>query len=460
MKKLAELLAKKDELKKKATALLEVSEARGETTLSEADEKLLVGYNKELADCDRQIKLLEETKAALEAGATEDRSAGTTPGATTDPRGVKPAPVVEVVVDKNAPVFESRGHQLVAIAAVDIARGNGVMAEQERNVNMLQEVQKRATGLATFKDQDGGYLLETQVQQGIEQSPFATGLIAGACRYIPLTGNQTRFKAFALDDKNRADGTRLGGVTASWVKEGETVAASKPKLRAVEIELSKIMAKGYATEEMLEDAPQMAAIMDDAWDQEINFQIDEAVFHGDGLSEPMGFLHEKCQATITQAKESGQTEKVVYQNILKMVAHIIPRLRAGYKWYMNPEMMIYLPQMNMSVGTGGVPVYMPANGMVGGGYDMLYNIPIEFAEQCPAPGTKGDINLLNLSEFGLVGKGSRRNAMSQHVRFEYNELVFKSTQRVGGRVLPNDVITPKRSTANGTMSAFITLESR
>lgn len=474
-KKLKDLLARLDELRSQANAIVSASETRGETKLSEADEKKLGELAKEREDCKRQIALLEEQIKDQEEAEKRNASAGgaTNGGASDgdDKRGGKDsedkpgmrggAAVVEVKTEKD--VFRSYGEQLQCIARVERVKkhGGGVIGDEHRSdFNRISEVHKRATGAAYIANEsDGGYLLETKVDKTIQKTVFAESPILAPMKQIPLAPGEKRFKTFIVDDLSRADGVRLGGVSGEWVKEGESTTQTKVKLKAWEAESFKFMCQGRASEEMLRHAPQLEAIMLDAYRQETRFQFAEAGFHGGGSDRPLGILDSANPAKLEVAIEGGQTAKILFENVLKMHNRMIPNLATGYKWYINPEMLDYLPFMKITIGDAGQAVFLPSN-ITGTLYGTLLGKELVPCEQCSAPGTVGDIVLANFSQYGALAEGGERSDMSTHVYFLTDETAFRFINYMGGKPLRNGPITPKRGSNGFKFADFITLGAR
>ncbi len=479
-KKLKDLLARLEELRSQAGAIVSASETRGETKLSEADEKKLGELSKEREDCKRQIALLEDqikdqedadkrsADAAKASGSAGSSTAGGASGGDDDKRsggddkpGMRGGARVETVQEKD--VFRSYGEQLQVIARVERVRrhGNGAIGDEARSdFNRVAEVHKRATGAAYIANEsDGGYLLETKVDKTIQKTIFAESPILAPMKQIPLAPGQTRFKTFVLDDASRADGVRFGGVSGEWVKEGESVTQTKVKLKAWEAESFKFMCQGRASEEMLRHAPQLEAIMLDAYRDETRFQFAEAAFDGGGLDRPLGILSSKNPAKLKVAKENAQTAKVLFENVLKMHNRMIPSLAAGYKWYINPEMLDYLPFMKIELGDTDQAVFLPSN-ITGTMYGTLLGKEIVACEQCKAPGTEGSIVLANFSQYAVLAQGGERSDVSTHVYFLTDETAFRFINYFGGKPMRHDVITPKNKLASDfKMADFITLET-
>ena len=115
--------------------------------------------------------------------------------------------------------------------------------------------------------------------------------------------------------------------------------------------------------------------------------------------------------------------------------------------------------MTQPVGTGGVPVWIPANSAAGAPHDTLLGRPVIAVEQCQALGTVGDIILADFSQYLCIEKGGMQTAQSIHVQFTTDETVFRFVFRVDGQPLWNNVLTPYKGTGS-TQSPFVALATR
>ena len=114
--------------------------------------------------------------------------------------------------------------------------------------------------------------------------------------------------------------------------------------------------------------------------------------------------------------------------------------------------------MSLAVGTGGIPVYMPAGGLSQSPYGTLYGKPVLPVWQCQTLGTKGDIIFADLSQYLLAEKGGIDAASSIHVKFVYDETAFRFVMRVDGQPWWNSALMPYKGT--NTQSPFVVLDTR
>jgi len=106
--------------------------------------------------------------------------------------------------------------------------------------------------------------------------------------------------------------------------------------------------------------------------------------------------------------------------------------------------------------TDYVPVYLPAGGISGQPYGTIFGRPVIAIEQASDDvGTTGDIMLADLSQYLMIEKGSLETASSIHVRFLYDEQVFRFIYRCDGQPLWNSTLTAYGG--NNTVSPFVVL---
>jgi HK97 family phage major capsid protein len=346
-------------------------------------------------------------------------------------------------------LFKNFGEQLLAI--VKAGRPGGEID------NRLLKIQNAATGASEGVPSDGGFLVQKDFSGELIKNVYKTGILAPMCKRMPISSNSNGLKINGVDESSRANGSRWGGVQGYWADEAATVTATKPKFRQIELTLKKLMGLYYSTEELLNDSFAMESVLMQAFTEEIQFKLDDAIFRGPGAGQPLGIL--KSGALITQAAEAAQlADTVIFENISKMWSRLVSSSRANAVWFINQEIEPQLYSMYLAVGIGGVPVYMPAGGLSGQPYGTLFGRPVIPIEHCSALGDVGDVVLADMSQYLLADKGGIQTASSVHVQFLYDEIAFRITYRVDGQPTRNSVITPYKG-AN-SLSSFVTLAAR
>ena len=317
--------------------------------------------------------------------------------------------------------------------------------------------QNSASGLNESVSSEGGFMLENDFIQDMFDVMMSESQVANRIRMIPIGANTNRLRTLGIDETSRANGSRWGGVQAYWIAEAETVTKSKPKFREIDMALQKLLALCYVTDDLLQDATALEAIVKQAYADEMSFKIDDAIINGTGVGMPLGVLN--SEALVTVAKEKDQAAGTIkYENILKMWSSVPARLRANAVWYINQEIEPQLYTMALNIGTGGAPVFLPSGGASSSQYSTLLNRPIIPIEQCSVLGKKGDIILADPTQYIGIDKKAPTADVSIHVRFLYDEQVFRFIYKFNGAPYRNKPITPYKG-AN-SLSPFVTLADR
>lgn len=355
---------------------------------------------------------------------------------------------------KEVEKFGQFGEFLMAVASDGMNKGD----LGSRDPRLI--FQRAPSGANEATPSEGGFLVQTDHSTALLDLMHEMGEIVNRVRRIPISSNANGIKLPLIDETSRQRGSRFGGVRSYWAAEGDTVADSKPKFGEIELRLNKLMSIGYATEELLQDAAALEAIMMRAFAEEMAFEVEDAVVNGNGAGKPLGILN--SGALISVAAESGQAAgTVVTDNILKMYDRLPTRSRRNAIWLATDSQIE--PQLSqLTLSGSGAHIYKPA-GMNAATpanevYGTLLGRPVVPAEYLPALGTVGDLLLVDLDQYLMIDKGGVAQSQSMHVRFLYDEMTFKVTYRVDGQPAWRTPVT----TANGatTKSPFVALATR
>jgi HK97 family phage major capsid protein len=355
----------------------------------------------------------------------------------------------------NAKPFADLGDFLVAVArdGTPVQDGGG----RDPRLAQLGYGVGAATGMSEGIMADGGALVQTDFVDQLLLGVEAEALVWPKAFNIPISSDASGVKIKAIDETSRAAGSRAGGVRGYWMEEAGTVTASKPTFRTIRLELKKLGAICYATDELVKDASAIGAVISKAFAEEFAFLLDDAAIRGTGSGMPLGIIG--ADATIEVAAETNQkAATVIYENIINMWARCAARSQQKAVWYINQALLPQLMKMYIKTGTSGVPVFLPPGGVTGSPYGTLLNRPVIPIEQCEAPGTAGDIILADMGQYFTCSKGGLQAASSMHVMFLYDEMTYRWTMRVDGQPSLASALTPYKGT--DTTSPFVTLAAR
>lgn len=315
----------------------------------------------------------------------------------------------------------------------------------------LTAIMAAAQGLNERVDSEGGFLVQHDVTDEILRDTYETGLLVTRTRRRPVTGSG--FKAKAVDETSRADGQRMGGIQAFWTGEADTMTATKPKFRIIDLDLDKLTGVYYATDELLQDAASLEAEVRGWFVEEFGFKFDDGIIRGTGAGMPLGILN--SPALVTQAAEGGQTADTVNAlNIQKMWARMPARSLGRASWIINQAVWPQLFAMNQA----NMPIFLQGGNLASAPFGTLLGRPILPAEQASAIGDVGDVIFADLSQYLWIEKGGVQAASSIHVQFLTGETAFRFVVRVNGAPIPAAAVTPFKGA--DTLSPFVTLAAR
>jgi len=343
--------------------------------------------------------------------------------------------------------FRSLGEQLQAVREFFTGRGRD---------DRLFEV-RAASGLNESVPSEGGFLVQQDLSAELLKQTYETNEIPNRCRRIPISGPSNSFAMNTVDESSRATGSRWGGLQVYREAEADSTTASKPKFGRIEMKLEKMMGLCYATDENLQDAAQLGAIISQGFTEEFGFKLSDEIIRGTGAGQCLGIL--ESDALVSVAKETGQTaDTVVTENILKMWKS---RRGRNLVWLYNQELEDQLDLLKVDVGTGGEMARLFVPPTVPGGFATIKGAPAIAVEVASGPGDVGDIILADLSQYLLIDKGGIQTAESIHVQFLTDQQTFRFIYRVNGMPMLKSKITPyKRTDSNFYVSPFVALAAR
>ena len=303
----------------------------------------------------------------------------------------------------------------------------------------------KANGLNEAIPSQGGFLVQQDISANLWELMHPVGSLLSRMNAIPVQGNGLVVPA--VDETSRADGSRYGGVLGYWIAEGGSYTATKPKFKTIDLKLNKITALSIATDEVLEDARALESWIMTRVPEELRFQVEAAIFMGDGVGKPLGILNSGAliSATRTDANEIDAAD------IGRMWASRWQGVN-DYIWLASPTIFPQLMQMSI----GQMPVYVPPSGLDAAPYGSLLGRPVIETEYNRSLGTVGDLLLVSPSQYALITKGGVRADSSIHVYFSTGEQAFRFQARFGGQPYWSTTLAGY-SASTDTFSPFVAL---
>lgn len=403
---------------------------------------------------EQKLELQEAVAAAFEAFKPKEEhpvNRKVTGGDTGDKAWTGGAPALEADPKGG---FKSLGH--FAMALIQDARPGGETTEE---LKAWKSVCKTAGYMEEGDLAQGGYTVPIEFAANLMERSLETSIVRPRAAVQPMRSNRI---VIAADVDTDHSTNYFGGITIYRPGEGGQKTAKNPTFGQVALTLHKVTGLCHVSDELLEDsAIAIEANLTRKFTQAISFVEDDDFLNGNGVNQPIGLLTAANPSLITVTAVTGQgAATIIADNIISMYARMYPAGTGKAVWLANIETFPQLATMALAVGTGGVPVWLPANSLSGSPYNMLIGRPIIFTEKCQALGTAGDIAFVDMSQYLIgqkAGGGGIQVATSIHFRFDYDEQSFRFVLRYDGKPTWLTTLTPKRGSA--TLSPFVVLNS-
>ncbi len=299
---------------------------------------------------------------------------------------------------------------------------------------------------------DGGFAVPPDFRAGIQVKIQAEDNLIG--RTDQQLSSSNTFNA-PIDETTPWGST---GIQAAWEGEANASNQTKPALQPMALRLHKLKVLVPVTDELLDDAPGMENYLMRKAPEFINFKLNLGIVQGTGVGQILGILN--SPALVTVAKETGQAaDTIVGENIVKMWSRMYSPSRPTSAWLINQDIEPQLHTMSLPIGTGGVPLYLPAGGFSGSPFSMLYGRPVVPTQANETLGDLGDIIFADLNQYLTVQKpGGIRASVSMHLWFDQDIMAFRFILRVAGRPWLSTSIAARDGST--TYSPFVALAER
>lgn len=331
-------------------------------------------------------------------------------------------------------------------------------AVQHKNMDVLNpyiNYREKTTGMGEAVDSDGGFLVPTELSNDIFEGMKNAARIRSMCTNTPI--NHSIERPY-VDDYDKSN-SWYAGIKTYWVGESVAPTASKMKFGKYRLQLKKVGAVLYGTEELIADSiASFEAMVSDGAGYALAKEIDEQIINGGGAGQPLGVMNGNSLVSIT--KETNQPAATIQtENILEMAARASNFDRS--RWLINRSCYSQIYSMSLVVGTGGSPAMIVD--LRDQTRPIMLGIPIQWCEHCQVLGTTGDIILADMSQYNTADKAGTPGVKAQssiHVKFLEGEQVFRFTTRVDGQPMWKEALTTKHGGSGNTVSPTVALATR
>jgi HK97 family phage major capsid protein len=253
----------------------------------------------------------------------------------------------------------------------------------------------------------GGFAIHEQYATSVWDKCRSVDGPLARCKLVSAQAREFSLPIFA--ESSRSNGSRWGGVQATWQGTTETAELStianqpsQPSLNRVNFIMNRLMIfTEPISRDLLQDSELMPTILEYAALSELRWGLETAILFGTGQGMPTGVANSNSQATITVPKDSGQsTGTITNLNIDNCWKSLYGPCKRNAVWLANDDVIALIDE---TAQTGGwaESIYLP-QGVRGNEFPLLKGRPLLMSEQCLAAGTPGDLVLCDFSQYWLI----------------------------------------------------------
>lgn len=283
----------------------------------------------------------------------------------------------------------------------------------------------------------GGFVVPEQFAAWLLDASLESELIRPRATIWPMTSDTLKVPGWDSSDHTSS---LFGGLTGTWLDEAGSATEVNAKFRQIQLHAKKLACYTSASNELVADGVDFEAQIQMALVKTLSWYMDYSFIQGSGAGQPLGILNDP--ALVEVSKEVGQDDStVVYENVIKMYARLAPQCMKNAIWIASQTVVPQVLAMSLGIGLGGAQV-QPAVLQEGGRFFLLGK-ELFFSEKVPTLGSKGQLMLVDPSQYCL---GLRREVTldkSIHVGWSQDLASYRSILRVDGQGQWNAAITPK-----------------
>jgi len=291
---------------------------------------------------------------------------------------------------------------------------------------------------------DGGFMVPTQFVEAMRSIEPDSAIFRPRATVIPAGSPPDAEIEIPVLNQSSAENI-YGGVQVQWIDEGDTKPETDLKLDKISLKPHEVAAHIIVTDKLLRNWGAASSILSSKLRGAMIGAEEYAFFTGNGVAKPMGVLNSPARIDYTRATAST----ITYADVVGMLARMIRRGGSPI-WTCNQTIIPQLANIR-DTGNNNIFVFNAAQGIPA----TLLGYPIVFNERVPSLGTRGDLCLLDLSEYLIKDGSGPFVATSEHVFFRQNKTVIKAFWNVDGQGAMNEpmALESNSATVGGAVSA-------
>lgn len=394
------------------------------------------------AGASAQIKVLEETVAAMAERLAEPVPTVVSSLRSDDPRDILGLSYTQANPEAVGSVLDGRFSSLADFMGC-VYKGTG---GRDRLMRVVQAGDINAV-LEGEELPGGGALVPEEFRAALLKMALMPTSIRGRATVLPMS--TATLDIPYLRDTSHAGGQIYGGIETYWLEAGESMTLTEPEFAQVHLVVKNLVAGCSVLNTLLADSFQtVPALLGMLYPEALRRAEERAFLRGSGAGKPLGIFN--ADAMIDVGRQGGGNS-VQAMDIHEMEGRLLPGSEMRAVWMIHPGLRPDLGELQL----GGIqywqedlsePRPMTLNGR-----------PVILSEFCSAPGSAGDIVLVDWMYYLIGDRQAMSMAVSPHARFEELQTVFRFNERIDGQPWIDSELELEHGGAAHTVSPFVRL---
>ena len=297
----------------------------------------------------------------------------------------------------------------------------------------------------------GGALVPEEFRASMTTTMLESAVIRPGAMVLAMTTETMRYPY--IRDYDHSSGRVYGGWQVYRVERGQTIPVTEPRWGQQRLTVTTNAAATVVDNALLADSSMaLGMFIEQGLPTAIGWAEDYDFLRGSGAGEPHGILESDAVITAgTTGRDASTTEILLATDVNAMLARMLPACQRRAVFIAHPGMYQPIAAMTLSGAQfarrdpmDNVPLYL--NGR-----------PVMFSEHCSAPGTSGDIVLVDRMMYVIGDRQAVTIASSMHLKIQELQTIILAHSRNDGQLLQEEPLTLRHGGADWTLSCAVVL---
>jgi hypothetical protein len=301
----------------------------------------------------------------------------------------------------------------------------------------------------------GGYLVPETLYANVLRAAAEQSIIRPNATVMPMDADTVRLPMLDHTTAPTSGNTAFfGGIQATWTGEASSLTAKDPGFRQAVLTAHELTGYTEVDRTLIQNsAVSVDALLNSLFGGAVAWYEDYSFLAGSGNGQPIGIT--KAPAFTLSSSRAASTT-ITLADAAKVYAKMLPSALNDAIWVVSIGALPAFLQMTGVTNGVVLPVgfYTPDGG-ARAPITTLLGRPVYVTEKLPTLNTNGDFIFINPKYYVVGDRRAMEVAVSEHFKFQNNQIAYRFVHRVGGLPWINGAITLQDGTT--TVSPFVGL---